>query len=172
MCLARLAWTLVAVLATGCTVEAVPVELRHFPLDSLDGIITRDGIELDTAVSSDGEGSLRIRADAPRAIHLFETGDVDVDAARLTYEAQLRTEDFDGQVYLEMWCAFGDRGEFFSRALHSPLSGTNGWTHQETPFVLQPGENPTNVKLDLVLDGSGTVWIDEVRLRRGPLPDL
>jgi hypothetical protein len=38
-----------------------------------------------------------------------------------------------------------------------------------TPFFLKKGENPENVKLNLVVDGVGTVWIDDIQLIRGPL---
>jgi hypothetical protein len=65
-----------------------------------------------------------------------------------------------------MWCRFPGRGEFFSRALHAPISGTVEWTTQETPFLLEPGQNPDNIKLNIVLDGTGTVWIDDVVLAR------
>lgn len=49
----------------------------------------------------------------------------------------------------------------------TPLSGTTDWTTQETEFFLKAGENPDNVKLNLVINGSGTVWIDEIRLLKG-----
>jgi hypothetical protein len=112
---------------------------------------------------------LHVRADSARTVALFETGDLDVENARLTYAAKLRVENVDGAVYLEMWCRFPGKGEFFSRALQAPLSGTQEWTSQETPFFLKQGENPDNVKLNLVVNGTGDVWIDEVRLVKGPL---
>lgn len=165
-----LALTFLALCAFACKVERVPVvELAHFPLDSLEGLVARDGVSLDSEVTSDGRGSLRFDSHGSRTVRLFETGDLDVENARLTYQAKLRTQDFDGQVYLEMWCQFAGQGEFFSRALHAPLSGSNEWSTQETPFFLKAGENPSNVKLNLVLDGKGTAWIDEVRLIQGPL---
>jgi hypothetical protein len=51
----------------------------------------------------------------------------------------------------------------------SPLTGTTDWTTAETPFLLKRGENPDNVKLNLVIDGKGTVWIDDIRLMNGTL---
>ena len=92
--------------------------------------------------------------------------DIDLEDARLIYQAKLRTEEVSGKVYLEMWCHFAGQGESFSRALQAPLSGSNAWTTQETPFFLKKGENPDNVKLNLVIDGSGTVWIDDIHLMK------
>ena len=161
---------LILLCALACSEPAAPVaELAHYPLSSLDGVISRDGIELDTRVTSDGNGALRIRTDGPRTLRLFETGDLDVENARLSYQARLRSENLDGKAYLEMWCHFPGQGEYFSRALEMPLSGTVEWSTQETPFFLQAGQNPDNVRLNLVIEGRGTVWIDDIRLLQGPL---
>jgi hypothetical protein len=145
------------------------VELKRFPIDSLEGIITQSGVQLDKEVSSDGNGSLKILATEPTVVRLYELGDIDVENARLIYQAKVRTEGMEGQVYLEMWCHFPGKGEFFSRGLQTPLSGTTNWTSEETPFFLKEGENPDNVKLNLVVNGKGTAWIDDIRVLKGPL---
>jgi len=156
--------------AIGCTkLSTEVVELKMFPVDSLEGIITQSGVEIDKAVSSDGSGSLKITANEPTIVRLFETGDIDVENARLIYQAKVRTEGIDGKVYLEMWCDFPGKGEFFSRGLQTPLTGGTNWTTEETPFFLKKGENPDNVKLNLIIDGKGTAWIDDIRLMKGPL---
>lgn len=154
----------------GCPRASEEVKtLEQYPIDSLEGIITKSGVALDTEVTSDGKGSLRVSAKEARQVPLFETGEIDVENARLIYQAKVKTEAVVGKVYLEMWCHFPGKGEFFSRGLHSAPTGTTEWTTQETPFFLKKGENPDNVKLNLVIDGKGTAWIDDVRLIKGPL---
>jgi len=146
--------------------------LKQFPMDNMDdmdGIVTQSGIHIDKQISSDGNGSLRIEAIKPTTVRLFETGDIDIQNARLIYQVKLRTENVEGKVYLEMWCHFPGKGEFFSRGLTAPLTGTTDWTTAETPFLLKKGENPDNVKLNLVMDGKGTAWIDDIRLLKGAL---
>jgi hypothetical protein len=145
-------------------------ELEAFALDDLQGLITQSGVSIDKAISSDGNGSLRIDATEPTTIHLFETGDIDVENTLLIYQATVRTENVQGQVYLEMWCHFPGKGEFFSKGLVTPLAGTTNWTNLETPFLLKKGENPDNIRLNLVIAGKGTVWIDDIRLLKGILP--
>jgi hypothetical protein len=140
-----------------------------FPVDSLEGIITQSGVEIDKAVSSDGNGSLKITATEPTVVRLFEVGDIDIENARLIYQAKIRTDNIDGKVYLEMWCNFPGKGDFFSRGLQTPLTGTTNWTTKETPFFLQKGENPDNIRVNIVIDGKGTAWIDDIRLLKGPL---
>jgi hypothetical protein len=68
-----------------------------------------------------------------------------------------------------MWCHFPGLGEFFSRGLHAPLSGSVEWTMQEIPFFLQQGQNPDVVKLNVVVNGKGTVWVDDVVLSKSSL---
>ena len=149
--------------------DAIEVtELRRFALDNTEGLITQSGVRIDEQISSDGNGSLRIEAMEPTTIRLFETGDIDIENTRLIYQAKVRTENVEGQVYLEMWCHFPGKGEFFSRDLLFPLTGTTDWTIQETPFLLKKGENPDNVKLNLAIDGKGTAWIDDIRLLKAP----
>lgn len=162
---------IMVVLAAACSQSPVePEEIGLFPVDDMEGLITRSGVEIDKEITSDGNGSLRITATEPVTVKLYESGDIAIEKTQLIYRARLRTEDVAGQVYLEMWCSFPGKGEFFSRALQSPLSGTNEWSSQETPFFLQKGENPDNVKMNLVINGKGTVWIDDIKLLISPLP--
>jgi len=158
------------VLVSGCPKPSGAVsEVKHYPIESLEGIVAKTDVALDKDITTDGNGSLRITATQPTTIRLYETGDLDVENARLTYQAKVRTEGVEGKVYLEMWCEFTGQGEFFSRDLSSPLSGTSDWSTEETPFFLKKGENPDNVKLNVVVEGTGTVWIDDIRLFKGPL---
>ncbi|MDH7511745.1 MAG: hypothetical protein QHH14_02235 [Clostridiales bacterium] len=147
------------------------VGIMAFALDNLDGLLTQSGVELDRTASTDGRGSVKIFVAEPAIVRLFETGDIDVEDAVLVYQAKLKTEGVEGPVYLEMLCHFEGKGEFFSRGLHSPLKGTVGWTTQEIPFFLKNGENPDNVKLNIVCEGPGTVWVDDVRLVKRPLTE-
>jgi len=145
------------------------VELERFPADTLQGLVTQTDVLIDKEITSDGGGSLRYTVTEPRTIPLFEVGDIDVESARLIYQAKLRTGNLDGQAYLEMWCQFPGKGEYFSRGIDSPLTGSTDWTAVETPFFLKEGENPDHVRLNLVVDGIGTVWIDDIRLLKAPL---
>jgi hypothetical protein len=165
-----LLFTALVFIAVSCSKPSTQVvEIKRFPVDSMEGIITQSGVKIDKTVSSDGNGSLKVNATGPTVVKLYETGDIDVENARLIYQAKVRTEGVEGQVYLEMWAHFPGKGEFFSRGLQSPLTGTTDWATEETPFFLQKGENPDNVKLNLVIKGKGTAWIDDIRLVRSPI---
>ena len=160
-------------LLTGCSSkEKVNGELiKEYPISKND-VISKTNIVFDKNVSSDGNGSLVITTDHPAVANLYETGDIDVENAQLVYQAKVKTQDVDGNVYLEMWCQFKNKGEFFSRGFESSLTGTSGWTTLQTPFYLKKGENPDNVKLNIVIDGDGIVWVDDLKLLKIPLDSL
>jgi hypothetical protein len=146
------------------------VELKHFPMDSMEGIRAMAGVHFDPRVSTDGKGSVRIDANGEMTVPLFEVTDVSVDNAILIYQASLQSQNLDGRAFLEMWVRIPGKGEFFSRALDRPVTGTVSWMSVATPFFLQSGQKPDLIRLNLVVQGKGKVWIDDVKLMKAPLP--
>jgi len=122
------------------------------------------------------------RADCVRAqaFRLFDFPVSGIDDCNVVYRAQLKTEGLSGRAYLEMWCHFPGRGEFFSRDLAHALGGSNDWSTYETPFILQPGETPNLLRLNLVVAADsrlfwrkavgGRVWIKDVTLTKVTSP--
>jgi len=154
-----------AVLA-GCAPEKSGEEVVfHSSLASIDDVLTKSGVSFEEE-SKDGNGAVRIDATSPTTVRLCELNGLSFESKRLIYRAKLRTEGVQGQVYLEMWCSLPGKGEFFSRALHAPLTGTTGWTTQETPFFFQEGQVPETVKLNVVVEGPGKVWVDDILLAK------
>ena len=172
----RSAWRVLAAFSVFCILllsaacggeKVTETIISDLPITSLENVITRTGVALDEDVTSDGDGSLRLVTPGATTVRLFEIEKPDVEGARLIYRAKLRTQEVSGDVYLEMWCRFRGKGESYSRGLHSPLRGTTEWTSQEVYFLLEKGQKPELVKLNLVIGGSGTVWVDEVILAVG-----
>ena len=137
-----------------------PQRLRAFT--SADRPITQDGI----AVEGNG---WRIESREKRTVRLFEVPDPGVEQCILTYRVQMKTESIQGGAYLEMWCRFPGRGEFFSRGFHHKVTGTTGWASYETPFYLKKGQRPDLIKLNLAVEGAGTAWIRDVEILQTPL---
>lgn len=136
-----------------------PRRLRAFGADRP---ITQDGVTAD-------EGGWRIEAREARTVRLFEVPDPGAEGCLLTYRARLKTADTRGRVYLELWCRLPGRGEFFSKGFHHAVTGTTDWASYETPFYLKAGQRPDLLKLNVVTEGAGTVWIREVELLSTPL---
>ena len=166
---------LALVLATSaCTssqqTPAAPVELENFALNSLEGVRATTGVSFDPKVSSDGKGSVRVDSTEPLIVPLFEVTDVSIENAVLIYQASLQSENLNGKAFLEMWVRIPGRGEFFSRGLDRPVTGNMSWMTVATPFFLQTGQKPDLIRLNLVVQGKGRVWIDDIHLMRAPLP--
>jgi hypothetical protein len=160
---------LVAILAMLTLSSCSRGELHKHSLDFLDGVITRNNVAIDEEIKAQGKGSLRISAPVSTVVELFEKKDVDATDVKLVYSARLRTEDLKGKAYLEMLIFFPDGRKNFSRSLKSALSGTSGWKEESVSFPLEKGLKPSAVKLGLVIDGTGTVWVDDVKLVKSPL---
>lgn len=149
-----------AVLATVVADAAETKTLKKF--STADGVISKDLKVEETGWFAEPSRDQTLR--------LFELPDPGVDQCMLIYRAKLKTENLEGQAYLEMWCRFPGKGEFFSRGLQNPVSGSNNWASYETPFFLQKGEKPDLLKLNLAVKGSGKIWIKDVEVLKAPLP--
>ena len=124
--------------------------------------ITQSGIRAE-------QGAWRIDATEKQTIRLFEVESVVVEQCLLTYRAELKAEGLTGRAYLEMWCRLPGRGEFFSKGYQHAVSGTVDWAHYETPFYLKRGQQPDLIKLNLAVEGAGTVWLRNIELLKTPL---
>lgn len=126
--------------------------------DSDDKTITKDGV----TVTDEG---WEITNAGPRTIRLFETDLPHLRPGPFHYRAKLKSKDLKGKAYLEMWVRLPGVGESFSRGLDKTISGTNDWAEIEIPFYLRKGQAPDHVKLNLVVEGTGTVSIKDIELR-------
>ena len=104
-----------------------------------------------------------------QTIRLFEVQEPQAERCLLTYRAKLKTDSLSGRAFLEMWCRLPGRGEFFSKGLNQAAKGTTDWASYEIPFHLKKGQRPDLIKLNLVIEGRGKVWLREVQLLKTPL---
>src|SRR5207245_5622204 len=129
---------------------ASPVELKHFSLDSLEGVRATTGVSFDPQISSDGKGSLRIDTSQPLTLPLFEVNDLSIENAALIYQASLQSQNLrrkglSGNVAPLSW----QRRVFLARA------GTMSWMTSTIPFFLHAGQKPDLIRLNLVVAGKG-----------------
>jgi hypothetical protein len=124
---------------------------------------------LGTVIEKDSSlQKVKIKTLWPTTICLGEVTGLNVEKARLLYQAKVKSNLIEGTAYLEMWCQV-DGANYFSRGKNSVVKGSSDWKLLETPFFLQKGQKTNRVTLNLVVEGRGTVWIDEVTLARTPL---
>jgi hypothetical protein len=140
-------------------------DLKKLNLDDASAIGTT--IQTDTNVKAEGKASIKITTLWPTTICLGEVASLDIENAKLLYKAKVKS-DLDGSAYLEMWVHVVG-GQYFSRGMNDVVSQKTDWKTIQTPFLFQKGQRPDKVTLNLVVNGKGTVWIDDIVLSKEPL---
>ncbi|MBN1233113.1 MAG: hypothetical protein JXA60_07165 [Candidatus Coatesbacteria bacterium] len=163
-------FSLISFLFSACSCSKNPkqksaVTIKQFALDDLSEVITKDNVEIDKNDSFDKKGSLKISTDKDIVIKLFDI-DENVEDAKIVFSAKMKSKDLEGNSYLEMWVMTPDKKEFFSRGLDNAIKGNNNWGEYAIPFFLKKGEKITHIRLNLVIKGKGTVWIDDVKVEK------
>jgi len=121
-------------------------------------------IESDPQVKVEGAGSVKITTRHPATVCLGEITGLDLENATLIYRARVKSQ-LEGSALLEMWVQVGS-GRYFSRGLNSTVKGNSDWSTIETPFIFQEGQRPGRITLNLIINGRGTVWIDDIVLSK------
>ena len=124
------------------------------------------GVTITASTNSEGT-VLRVSNsnEDPVSVILAELPLQGLSDTRLSYEAQVSSEDLTAPTYLEMWGVLGDNA-YFSRALDDRFTGTQSERFTSTPFFLKPENVLDVVRLGLRFEGTGTVTIRDVTLRK------
>lgn len=159
-----------AILAIALTVlilasPAVAQELKKLSLDDASSIGLQ--IQNDPTIKTEGISSLKITTLWPTTVCLGQVSGLNIDNAKLIYKAKLKT-DLQGSAYLEMWVGVGG-GHYFSRGLNDQVQGKMEWKEVQTPFMLKEGQKPDKVTLNVAINGTGTVWMDDIVLSKESL---
>ncbi len=149
--------------------HTIPIQAEEISKLSLDDAqLLGTIITTDTEIKSEGNGSIKILTSWPTTICLGEVSGLDAENTKLVYQAKIKCENLEGTAFLEMWCHVGS-GQYFSRNVNSAVKDTTDWRISETPFMLQKDQRATKATLNIVINGKGTVWVDDIRLLQKPL---
>ena len=147
------------------TASALAVDLKKLNLDHAS--VIGPTIETETLVKAEGKGSVKITTRWPATVCLGEVGDLEVENATLIYNAKVKS-DLKGTAYLEMWAQVGSN-QYFSRGMNDMVNQRSEWKTIQTPFAFQKGQKPEKIALNLVINGTGTVWVDDIVLSKESL---
>jgi hypothetical protein len=140
-------------------------ELKKLSLDDASSIGLT--IQTDTSVKTEGKASVKIMTAWPTIVCLGEVTGLAVEDAKLVFKAKVKTA-LEGDAFLEMWVHVGG-GQYFSKGMNDPAKGKSDWKTIQTPFMFQKGQKPDKVTLNIVINGKGTVWVDDIVLSKEPL---
>ncbi|HJU86021.1 MAG TPA: hypothetical protein VJ788_01465 [Gemmatimonadota bacterium] len=151
--------------AAGTAPQRPPVEIAHYPL-SADAVPAGADAAFDPDVSQDGGGSLRVVTGKEGGrLRLYRLDDVRPVEGALVYTGFLKSQDLDGTGYFELWCHPAEGNAAFARGVPTGVSGSSDWKPQEVSFRRpETCSDPSFLELNVVIHGSGTVWIDNIRL--------
>jgi len=140
-------------------------EIKKLSLDDASTIGLR--IQTDSMIKVEGKGSVKITTLWPTIVCLGEVTGLNIENAKLIYTARVKSE-LEGTAFLEMWAHVGG-GKYFSKGMNNPIQGKSDWKTIQTPFMFQKGQRPDKLTLNVVINGKGTLWIDDIVLSREPL---
>jgi len=145
--------------------ERAPVQIAHFPLSENRVPAGADAV-FDPDVSQDGGGSLRVATgEQGGRLRLYRLEDVGSVEGSLLYTGFLKSQDLRGAAFLELWCHPAEGNPAFVRGVPRRVAGTSDWKPQELAFSRpETCHDPVSVELNVVIQGAGTVWIDNLRL--------
>ncbi|HXZ38624.1 MAG TPA: hypothetical protein VEL68_21520 [Thermodesulfobacteriota bacterium] len=160
-------WMLTLVILLSLGSPALAQELKRISLDDASNLGLQ--IQSDSTVKVEGKASIKITTKWPTTVCLAEVPGPDIENAMLVYKAKVKS-DLQGQgtAFLEMWAHVGG-GQYFSRGMNDVVQGKSDWKTIQTPFMFQKGQKPTKVTLNIVINGPGTVWVDNIVLSKEPL---
>jgi hypothetical protein len=162
----KLMTSIIALLMILLIIDASAIEIKRLPLESTESIGTI--ISTDNDVKVEGTGAIKISTLWPTTICLGEVSGLSVDNVKLIFQAKVKCEGFEGKAFLEMWCLVNEKN-YFSRGLNSFVTGTSNWQKVQTPFLLQKNQTAEKVILNIVINGKGAVWVDDVILSKQEL---
>ncbi len=160
-------WMLTLVILLSFGSPALAQDLKRISLDDASAIGLQ--IQSDSTVKAEGKASIKITTKWPTTVCLGEVPGPDIEDAKLVYKAKVKS-DLQGQgtAFLEMWAHVGG-GQYFSRGMNDVVQGKSDWKTIQTPFMFQKGQKPTKVTLNIVINGPGTIWVDDIILSKEPL---
>jgi hypothetical protein len=140
-------------------------ELKKLSLDDASTIGLK--IRTDSVIKAEGKGSVKITTLWPTIVCLGEVTGLNIEDAKLIYTARVRSE-LEGAAYLEMWAHVGGK-KYFSKGIDDPIQGKSDWKTIQAPFKFQKDQRPDKLTLNVIINGRGTLWIDDVVLSKEPL---
>ena len=143
--------------------SGAPQVLYQNKLESLDGLLTRDGVTLVTQAWQ-GRAGIRIEAHGPTSVRLAEVQTKGAEVVVLTYRGHVRAANLSGRAYLEMRCSIPGKEELIAGARDAAVVGTTEWVTQVTRLSLGNQPSPQTVRLNVQIEGSGVVFVQNVLL--------
>ncbi|WP_038165171.1 hypothetical protein [Verrucomicrobium sp. BvORR106] len=155
--------SLAVVCALALTVPVVQSrDLGVLPCNRLDQVKTV--VSMDRDITADGNGSLKVVAEQGASVTLVDQDGFHVGEGNTFWcVAKVKGAGIKQRAYLEMWCEFDKMGRAFSKGLGQILQGDTDWVEVRLPMMINQPALLKRALVNVVIEGPGTVWVDEVK---------
>lgn len=137
-----------------------PQTIKSF--DASEPTLSKSGVRVEN-------GAFVLEAKEKTTVPLFELTDPGVDQCLLTYRAKAKAEDFNGKAFLELQLKLPKMPEHSAQSIDDAVSGSTDWKSMEAPVYLYSGQKPEKLKLNVVMDGQGTIRMKDVEVLSAPV---
>lgn len=160
----------VSLAAVGCKEKVEPPkEIDAFNCDTTDRFLSPEAASLDTSGTAEGTGCFKFVVAEPATHPLFEVK-FPGEGAKFTFQFKMRVSDFLGDAYGLMAVHYASGGKQEIKNYDRALGATSDWVPMELSWTVQKGQKVDSLILSAALNGTGTVWVDDVHLIKTPLP--
>jgi len=91
-----------------------------------------------------------------------------VDNCLIRSVAKIKAESYRGIGYLEMLFTINDN-EYYFHSQTQRFIGSKGWETPYADFLLMKGGYPSNIKVNIITHGHGTILVKSIELKKKPL---
>ncbi len=157
---------------SGCSQKHLElVEIDRNTIENEDDIKNIDNAVFDDKNSSDGNGSLMLKVENSTKITLLHKNDIDTKECSLVILMMFRTSDIDAKdnLFLELSTVQLSGLNTTTRSVRKLIEFSPEWAETSITLVPEPEYYPDNFTLQLISNGTGTIWIDDIVVTKSPL---
>lgn len=155
-----------------CEKKEKESKVYYFPVNDFSEVIAEYNLQLDSLISRDGVKSFRIDSEDTTTAYLFAVRNIPYEKCKFLWSAQCKTEELDGKVFLEVGVLIPEKSgkgkTYFSRSKET-IGGTRDWSKMQVEFLSTEPVKPELTQLNMIVEGSGRVWVDKIKLTVIPL---
>lgn len=104
-------------------------------------------------------GECKIERRGEEVISLFEIEPADLDRGLLSLRTEIRSQDLVGHAWLELTCGYPDRRSQVREIRYQENRRSTDWKFADLSQFLRKDQRPSLIRLCLVTEGPGTIWI-------------
>jgi serine/threonine protein kinase len=145
--------------------------VAHQMCDTLTQVGTSVAIDPVNRSTPEAGGSLRIESVQGAVISVAELKDVKATSGgRIMCNALLKCENAPGGAYLYLLVETNDGTQLASQKPAQMVGGTQSWLPTNSHVDLKPGTQVSRIWVNAVVQGTGTLWVDDIQIFHEPSP--